>query len=50
MTKTQTYSSWAAQIVAAAILAMAMFPKFTGDPQAITTFTPRVSLFPLSFP
>ncbi len=39
MTKTQTYIGWAAQIVAAAILAMAMFPKFTGDPQAINTFT-----------
>jgi len=39
MTKKQTYITWAAQIVAAAILAMAMFPKFTGDPQAINTFT-----------
>ena len=39
MSKTESYISWAAQIVAAAILAIAMFPKFAGVPEAINTFT-----------
>ncbi len=39
MSKNQTYLSWGAQIIAAAILAMAMVPKFTSAPEAIDTFT-----------
>ncbi len=39
MSKTQTYVSWGAQIVAAGILAVAMAPKFTGAQEAIDTFT-----------
>ncbi len=39
MSKNQKYISWGAQIVAAAILAMAMVPKFTSAPEAIDTFT-----------
>ena len=39
MSKTQTYVSWGAQIVAAGILAMVMVPKFTGAQEAIDTFT-----------
>ena len=31
MSKTQTYVSWGAQIVAAGILVIALVPKFTGD-------------------
>ena len=37
--KGRIYASWAAQIIAAAILAMAMVPKFTGAADAIETFT-----------
>ena len=39
MTKTQTYVSWGAQIVAAGILAMALVPKLTAAQEAIDTFT-----------
>ncbi len=39
MSKNQTYLSWGAQIIAAAILAIAMVPKFTSAPEAIDTFT-----------
>ena len=39
MSKNQKYISWGAQIVAAAILAMAMVPKFISAPEAIDTFT-----------
>ena len=39
MSKNQKYMSWGAQIIAAAILAMAMVPKFIGAPEAIDTFT-----------
>ncbi len=39
MSKTQTYVSWGAQIVAAGILAVAMDPKFPGAQEAIDTFT-----------
>ena len=39
MSKNQTYVSWGAQIIAAAILAMAMVPKFISAPEAIDTFT-----------
>ena len=39
MSKTQTYVSWGAQIVAAVILALALAPKFTGAQEAIDTFT-----------
>ncbi len=39
MSKTQTYVSWGAQIVAAGILAMVMVPKFAGAQEAIDTFT-----------
>ena len=39
MSKNQTYVSWGAQIIAAAILATAMVPKFISAPEAIDTFT-----------
>lgn len=39
MSKANVYLSWAAQIAAAAILAIALVPKLLSDPQAIQTFT-----------
>ncbi len=39
MSKKQVYVSWGAQIIAAAVLAMAMVPKLTGAQEAINTFT-----------
>ncbi len=39
MSRTQTIISWAAQIVAGAILAMAMVPKFMGARESIDLFT-----------
>ncbi len=39
MSKNQTYVSWGAQVIAAAILAMVTVPKFISAPEAIDTFT-----------
>ena len=39
MSRTETIISWAGQIVAAAILAIAMVPKFMGAQESIGVFT-----------